>query len=89
MSRSEGDAAIEAAIAAALDRRGCGKSLCPSEVARGLAENWRPLVAEIRRVAQDMADRGLVQVTQKGRPVDARHARGPIRLSRPDPQDPG
>jgi hypothetical protein len=36
----------------------------------------------VREVAADLADAGEVVVTQKGRPVDARTARGPVRLGR-------
>lgn len=74
------DAAIARAIQAAVHARGAGKTICPSEVARQLAEDWRPLMLDIRRVAQTLADRGTLHVTQKGEPVDATTARGPIRL---------
>ena len=83
------DREMEAAISPALDARSPDKSICPSEVARALDDDWRPLMPDVRRVAQDMADRGLVQVTQKGRPVEAQAARGPIRLSLRVEQDPG
>ena len=43
-----------------VDERGAGKTICPSEVARG-----------------------EIAVTQRGRPVDARTAHGPIRLGPP------
>ncbi len=82
------DNALEGAISAALQRRGAGKSICPSDVARAVAADWRPLMPAIRRVAQAMAERGDLAVTQRGRPVRADIARGPIRLSLPEPQDP-
>ena len=81
------DRDIEAAISKALDRRQRGKSLCPSEVARALSDDWRSLMCDIRRVAQDMSDRGLLRTAQKGRTVNAQAARGPIRLARPEAQD--
>ena len=59
--------------------RGPGRSFCPSEAARALCEDWRPLMPEIRRVAAGL---GLV-ATQRGRPVDPVSARGPIRLCLP------
>lgn len=87
-ARRVGDRDIEVAIGDALDRRGPGKSICPSEAARALSQDWRPLMPEVRLVAQEMADRGALAVTQKGRPVRADAAKGPIRLARPKPQDP-
>ncbi len=71
----------EARIAAAmLDlalRRGPGKTFCPSEVARALASDWRPLMPQVRAVA---AAHPAVEAVQKGVPVDPLMARGPIRL---------
>jgi hypothetical protein len=81
------DRELEAAITAVLDRRGRGKSICPSEVARALDDDWRPLMPEVRRVAQGMAAKGQLRVTQNGKRVAAQAARGPIRLSRPMEQD--
>ncbi|MEM7711851.1 MAG: DUF3253 domain-containing protein [Pseudomonadota bacterium] len=52
-------------------------TLCPSEVARALAEDWRPLMPRVRAVAAGLPD---VRATQKGVEVDAVAARGPIRL---------
>ncbi len=60
-------------------RRGAGRSFCPSEAARALADDWRPLMAEVRRVAAGLP----LKATQKGIPVDPVTARGPIRLGLP------
>ncbi|MEM7723691.1 MAG: DUF3253 domain-containing protein [Pseudomonadota bacterium] len=57
-------------------RRGPDASFCPSEAARALAEDWRPLMPDIRRVAAGLP----LQATQKGAPVDPMGAKGPIRL---------
>jgi hypothetical protein len=76
-------AGIAETILALLDRRGPGKTICPSEAARALAEDWRPLMPEVREAAYAMADRGELEVTQKGEVVDGRTARGAIRLRRP------
>ena len=57
-------------------QRGPGKTFCPSEIARGLASDWRPLMPRIRQVAASL---DLV-ATQGGRAVDPVTARGPIRL---------
>jgi hypothetical protein len=62
-------------------RRGSGKTVCPSEAARALAaEGWRDLMEDVRQEAYRMADAGLVDITQQGRVVDGRTARGPIRV---------
>ena len=70
------DADIAAALIALAERRGPGKTFCPSEVARNLAADWRPLMPEVRRVAATLP----LRATRAGRTVDPRDARGPIRL---------
>lgn len=75
--------AIEETILALLSRRDRGKTICPSEAARALAEDWRPLMDAVREQAYAMADRGDLEVTQKGAVVDGRTARGAIRLRLP------
>ena len=60
-------------------QRGVGKTFCPSEAARRMSDDWRPLMPEVRRVAA-MLD---LQATQKGMPVDPVTAKGPIRLGLP------
>lgn len=63
--------------------RRCGseKTVCPSEAARALApDDWRDLMEDVRQEAYRMADDGLVDITQQGRVVDVRTARGPIRV---------
>ncbi len=81
------DERIVAVLRALLDARSSEATICPSEVARAIAPDdeaaWRALMPEVRRIAADLADRGLLRVTQRGEPVDARTARGPIRLGRP------
>ena len=58
--------------------RGPSKSFCPSEVARRLAVDWRPLMDDVRRVAAGHPD---LIATQGGRAVDPITATGPIRLT--------
>ncbi|RYI32916.1 MAG: DUF3253 domain-containing protein [Acetobacteraceae bacterium] len=57
--------------------RGRDKSLCPSEVAKALASDWRKLMPEVRRVAAGMPE---IMATQGGVEVDPLAARGAIRL---------
>ena len=72
------DAELEAAILSLLDGR--TTTVCPSEVARALADEWRPLMQPVRAAAIRLADHGLVEVTQQTRRINPRTARGPIRL---------
>jgi hypothetical protein len=68
---------IRAAILDLALRRGRAKSLCPSEVAKALAEDWRPLMPEVRAVAATMPE---IMATQGGVEVDPVTALGPTRL---------
>ncbi len=74
---------VEGAILDLLARRDEGKTICPSEAARALAEDWRPLMPRVRETAFALADEGRLEVTQSGRVVDGRTARGAIRLRLP------
>jgi hypothetical protein len=74
------DARIERTIRELLAQRDEGKTICPSDAARALADDFRPLMDPVRRVAREMVARGELEVTQKGRVVDIDTARGPIRL---------
>jgi len=85
-SPDEGSGALQATILALVDARSPGASICPSEAARAAAgseDPWRALMAPVREAAAALADRGELEVTQGGVPVDPRAARGPIRLRRP------
>jgi hypothetical protein len=68
---------VRAAILDLALQRGRGKSLCPSEVAKALAEDWRPMMPEVRAVAAGMPE---ILATRGGVEVDPVTARGPIRL---------
>ena len=76
---------IEAEIERRVAERGPDKTICPSEVARALAgdEDFRPLMPHVREAAAELADRSEIAVTQHDERVDARTARGPIRLGLP------
>ena len=75
--------AVEETILALLAQRGAAKTICPSEAARALASDWRPLMPAVREAAYAMADAGRLEVTQRGEVVDGRTARGAIRLRLP------
>jgi len=76
------DKTIRDCILAFARKRGPDKSLCPSEVARDLQpEDWRPLMADVRRVAALLVKENAVVVTQFGDFVDPLNVRGHIRIS--------
>lgn len=68
---------------ALVEKRGALKSICPSDVARSVFSDsdWRDEMDSVREVAQDLSDRGLIEVTQKGKVIkNVLESRGPIRL---------
>jgi hypothetical protein len=75
----------EEEILALLDQRGPEKTICPSEVARALADggDFHPYMEPVREAADRLAKAGRVEVTQKGRPVTIDTVRGPIRIGLP------
>ncbi|MGO1383472.1 MAG: DUF3253 domain-containing protein [Arachnia sp.] len=63
-----------------------GKSICPSDAARVVGgAHWRDIVPTAREVAHELTQQQVVAVTQKGKPVDVREARGPVRIA-PGPE---
>jgi hypothetical protein len=76
---------IETTIRELLERRGPGKTICPSDAARALGgdDAFRPLMEPVRAAARAMVDRGELEITQSGRVVDPERARGAIRLRLP------
>ncbi len=83
---SEASAAIENAILGLLVKRLPGKTICPSEAARivySAKKDWRSGMDEVRKVASDLAARGLLEVTQGGQVVDVQLAKGAFRLRLP------
>ncbi|MGK3201383.1 DUF3253 domain-containing protein [Amycolatopsis sp. MEPSY49] len=72
---------LRAAILALASARGPESSTCPSDAARAIADDWRPLLPEARELARELAKTGEVQLTQHGRPLDPGGAwTGPIRI---------
>lgn len=69
------------------------KSICPSEVARGLApERWQPLMAIVWKAAARLSNAGQLDILRKGKPISPEAMHGVIRLRRPltpsDTEDP-
>ncbi len=71
---------IEAAILRLTTARGPDRSICPSEVARALSDDWRGLLTAVRREAARLSREGAIDVLRKGRPIDPADMRGVIRL---------
>lgn len=69
------DAEIASVLMDLAGDRGVEKSFCPSEAARRLSRDWRPLMDDVRRVAA-----GLPLVATRGGAVVDVAAGGPIRL---------
>ena len=76
---------IETTIRELLERRGPGKTICPSDAARALGgdDGFRPLMDPVRAAARAMVNRGELEITQSGRVVEPDRARGAIRLRLP------
>ncbi len=71
---------IEAEILRLSAVRGPDKSICPSEVARALDENWQRHMTAVRRAAIRLAVAGRIDILRKGKPVDPSAVKGVIRL---------
>ncbi|AZQ66408.1 DUF3253 domain-containing protein [Silicimonas algicola] len=75
-SPPDDDRIAEALMTLALER-GRQATFCPSEAARRLSDDWRPLMDHVRRVAATLP----LVATQGGAPVDPLAAKGPVRLA--------
>lgn len=78
---------IRAALLDLLQSRDPDASICPSEAARAVFDNWRPHMDEVRDVAADMAMDDEVYATHDSDRVSVTDASGPIRLRRFDHPD--
>ncbi|MGC8549540.1 MAG: DUF3253 domain-containing protein [Acidobacteriaceae bacterium] len=75
------DAALEEAVLTLLARRGAGKTICPSEVARALhPEDWEQWMARTRAAGRRLVAQGKIVITQRGQVADPSRARGAIRF---------
>ncbi|WP_188608586.1 DUF3253 domain-containing protein [Chelatococcus reniformis] len=82
-------AQLEAAVFALIDRRGPGKTLDPTEVARAVGgmhpEGWGPLMQPLRRILAALAKDGRIVIYRKGKPIDPGDIRGIYRIGRAPP----
>lgn len=76
---------VEVLRTAILDfcRRRKKKTFCPSEVVRQLfPQDWELFMPDIHEEMMQMYHEGLIEVTQKGNPIDPnQNPRGPVRIS--------
>jgi len=72
---------LRAAILALVTARAANSSACPSDAARAVADDWRPLLPQARELARELARTGSVRLTQRNRQLDPDGAwQGPIRI---------
>ena len=77
------DRLIARELVAQLHSSAEGSSICPSEVARALSDEWRGLMPKIRKVSDQLAHQGVLTIQAGGTPVTSAEAhRGPIRIAR-------
>ncbi len=77
---------VAAVVLELCHKRGLGKTICPSEAARALADadgDWRELMELVRAVGQELSRQGQIDVTQRGRVVDLASVKGPVRFGLP------
>jgi hypothetical protein len=70
----------DATILEIASARGEEKSFCPSEVARALSEDWRPLLTHVRAAARRLAEAGQIDILRHGKPIEPAAMKGVIRL---------
>jgi hypothetical protein len=76
------DRRLESEIRSLLEARARGATICPSEAARVVSDEWWPLMERARSAARRLVVSGEIEVLQGGRVVDPSTAKGPIRLRR-------
>jgi hypothetical protein len=79
------DLRLEVVMLELLRAHGVDATICPSEAARIVAGNssadsWRELMPAARKAARRLVVKGWAEILQRGRPVDATTAIGPIRI---------
>lgn len=77
------DEAIRAKLLDLAARRSEDATFCPSEAARGLSADWRPLMQQVREAAAALVEQNKLVCTQRGLPAHPLTTRGAIRLARP------
>lgn len=70
-----------AATLALLAGRANGATVCPSEVARAIASDWRAAMPSVHAAIDGLVREELVRLSWKGQPMATRS--GPYRIGRP------
>lgn len=65
-----------------LAARGAGKTICPSEVARALTADWRPLMPMVHAVVRQRARAGEIELRQRGQLITPDEVGGVYRIAR-------
>ena len=63
-----------------LQRRAPGATICPSEVARLIAEDWRSAMPEVHDAIDELVGDGQIRLSWKGQLLETRS--GPYRIRR-------
>ena len=83
--KSKPQDSYEAQILELLNRRGAGKTICPSEVLPEGQKQNKVLMEQVRSAARRLVAEGKIAILQKGVTVDPSTAKGPIRIKLLDP----
>lgn len=70
----------EVALLELLQKRGAGKTICPSEILAEAQKQDPKRMEEVRQAARRLVHAGKILITQRGQVVDPSDFRGPIRL---------
>ncbi|MFK8029388.1 MAG: DUF3253 domain-containing protein [Gammaproteobacteria bacterium] len=65
-----------------LDKRGSGKTICPSEILDADNKADKQKIERVRSAARLLAHDGKIVIKQKGKVVDPTGFKGPIRLAK-------
>ncbi|MGO4705072.1 DUF3253 domain-containing protein [Microvirga sp. 2MCAF38] len=78
---------LEETILALVTKRGAGKNIDPTDVARALGgdhpDGWGPLMQPVRQAAIRLMKEGKIVILRKGRPADPDDFKGIYRLTLP------
>jgi hypothetical protein len=78
-------AIIEATMLDLVAKRGAGRTVDPTEIARAIGgdhpDGWGPLMQPVRQVAVRLMQEGKVTILRKGKPVDPDKLKGIYRLT--------
>ncbi len=78
--RAKKSLSYETSILDLLNKRGEGKTICPSEVLTDDQKTNKSLMENVRSSARILVSKGEIVIMQNGHVVDPSTAKGPIRL---------